>query len=157
VHDRFDRTVKRCEILDLSGSVTADELFTMAATLLARRLNIDPKVLLEKFKAREADSTTVIMPGLAIPHVVVEGKELFELLLVRCRQGIVFGQDQPPVHTVFALVGSPDERNYHLRALMAIAHIVQEPDFTERWLAAPQPEHLRDLLLLSKRERQKEP
>jgi hypothetical protein len=51
------------------------------------------------------------------------------------------------------LVGTRDERNYHLRALMAIAHIGEEPGFVERWLAAPATENLRDLLLLSKRRR----
>ena len=57
------------------------------------------------------------------------------------------------MQVVFVLVGTRDERNYHLRALMSIAHIVQEPDFVKRWLAAPKTEHLRDLLLLSKRKR----
>ena len=51
------------------------------------------------------------------------------------------------------LIGSKDERNYHLQALIAIASIVQEPQFEERWLDARTEEGLRDVLLLSKRER----
>ena len=39
---------------------------------------------------------------------------------------------------------------------MAIAHIVQEGGFGQRWLDAPKAEHLRDILLLSDRERDKE-
>jgi len=39
---------------------------------------------------------------------------------------------------------------------MAIASIVQEPDFMDRWLEAPQTEHLRDILLLSNRQRDTE-
>jgi APA family basic amino acid/polyamine antiporter len=97
----------------------------------------------------------VIQPGLAIPHIIVDGRKLFDVVLVRCRKGVVFREGQPPVQTAFILVGSRDERNYHLRALMAIAHIVQEPDFTERWLAAPDVERLRDILLLSGRERER--
>jgi len=57
------------------------------------------------------------------------------------------------VRVAFILVGSRDERNYHLRALMAIAHIVQEEQFVQRWLGAPKAEHLRDIVLLSGRER----
>ena len=113
-------------------------------------------MLLEKFRAREAESSTVLQPGMAIPHVIVEGEKLFDIVLVRCREGIVFEGVGEPVQTAFILVGSPDERNYHLRALMAIAHIVQEPEFTQRWLAAGDSEHLRDLLLLSGRRRQHE-
>lgn len=40
-----------------------------------------------------------------------------------------------------------------LRALMAIAQIVQEEKFRDRWLAATSPEQLRDLVLLSRRPR----
>jgi mannitol/fructose-specific phosphotransferase system IIA component (Ntr-type) len=58
------------------------------------------------------------------------------------------------VRIAFVLVGSSDQRNFHLRALMAIAHVVQEENFVQRFLAAEHPEQLRDLLLLSNRKRQ---
>jgi len=156
VHDRFDRLVKDCKILDLPKRMSAHDTFILAARALTQRLGVAESTLLEKFKQREADSSTVIQPGLAIPHIIIEGEHLFDILLVRSREGIIFSEDEPPVQTAFILVGSPDERNYHLRALMAIAHIVQEPDFTQRWLAAGDAEHLRDILLLSSRERDRE-
>ena len=155
VQDRFDRLIADCEILDLAEPTTADEMFAQAAKLLSKRLGIDADTLREKLKTRELDSSTVIQPGLAIPHIVVEGENLFDILPIRCREGIVFSTDQPPITTAFILAGSPDERNYHLRALMAIANIVQEPGFNGRWQAAAGPEHLRDILLLSSRQRDK--
>ncbi|MCD4823116.1 MAG: amino acid permease [Phycisphaerae bacterium] len=154
-HDRFDHIVKDCEILDMLGPTSAEKMFAAAAELLAGRLNISAETLQEKFRAREAASSTVIQPGLAIPHIIIEGHHLFDLLLVRCREGIIFDPEQPYVKTAFILIGSSDERNYHLRALMAIANIVQEPGFIEQWLDAPRPEHLRDLILLSSRKRDK--
>ena len=51
------------------------------------------------------------------------------------------------------LLGSMDERNYHLRALMAIAYIAQELDFEQKWLAARNTHDLRDVILLSNRKR----
>ena len=57
------------------------------------------------------------------------------------------------MHTMFILVGSIDERNYHLRALMAVAQVVQGPDFEKRWLGARNTEALRDIVLLSGRKR----
>jgi len=157
IHDRFDQVVRHCEILDLPGPVTVDTVFARAADLLAARLGVPPETLLEKFRAREADSSTMIQPGLAIPHIIVAGEKLFDVLLVRSREGIVFDVGQPYVKTAFILVGSADERNYHLRALMAIAQIVQEEGFMDRWLAAPTTEQLRDLILLSRRPREKQP
>ncbi len=155
IHDRFDFIVKDCEILDLPGPTSADKMFHQVSAVLAERLNLDSAVLLEKLKTREADSSTVIQPGLAIPHIIVEGHHLFDLVLIRCREGIIFDVDKPYVKTVFILVGSSDERNYHLRALMAIAQVVQEKDFSQNWLAAPNVESLRDLVLLSGRTRDK--
>ena len=151
--DRFDRLVQDCPILDLSGVVDAEVLFRRSADELGGRLGIDEQRLLEMFRAREKESSTVIQPGLAIPHVIVPGKGLFEILLVRCKEGVRFAGQDEPVRMAFVLVGSRDERNYHLRALMTIAHIVQEPRFTERWLAAPTGENLRDLVLLAERQR----
>ncbi|MBN2711837.1 MAG: PTS sugar transporter subunit IIA, partial [Planctomycetes bacterium] len=71
----------------------------------------------------------------------------------RCKGGIVFSELNAPVKTAFALLGSPDERNFHLKALVAIAHIVQEPDFERRWLEARNIDQLRDVILLSRRRR----
>jgi len=153
--DRFDQLAQECTILDIGESISARELFHRIAEALAPRLNLAAEHLYELFLARERETSTVIQPGLAIPHVVIEGKGLFDLLLVRCRQGAVFSELHPPVTMVFVLIGSPDERNYHLRALMTIAHIVQEPDFQLRWTQARNVEQLRDVVLLSTREREK--
>ncbi|MBN1554564.1 MAG: amino acid permease [Phycisphaerae bacterium] len=156
VHDRFDRIVQNGPVLDLPERIHAEELFSRAADVLAGRLGVSAKVLREKFLAREEESSTVIQPGLAIPHVIVEGKGKFEVLLVRCREGIVFDEKRPPVHTAFFLVGSANERNFHLRALMAVAHIVEQPEFADRWFAAVDAEHLRDLVVTTIRSRETE-
>jgi mannitol/fructose-specific phosphotransferase system IIA component (Ntr-type) len=153
VQDRFDRLIEDCEILDLPDRTSADEMFAMAAEILAKRLGTDSETLLEKFKAREAESSTAIHPGLAIPHVIVDGEKLFDILLVRCRKGIIFREGQQPVETAFILVGSRDERNFHLRALAAIAQIVQNPSFGKRWMAGRDQQALRDVVLLGERKR----
>jgi len=155
-HDRFDRLVSTCPILDLQGSRTADDVFRAAAAALAPRLDMTEDDLFERFREREAQSSTVVQPGLAIPHVIVPGRSKFEILPIRCREGASFPGQGSEVHVVFILAGSVDERNYHLKALMAVAHVVGEQDFVRRWLAAGEAEHLRDLLLMSGRTREPE-
>ncbi len=44
-------------------------------------------------------------------------------------------------------------RNLHLKALAAIAHIVQHPEFENRWATAKTEDQLKDILLLSERVR----
>jgi mannitol/fructose-specific phosphotransferase system IIA component (Ntr-type) len=95
----------------------------------------------------------VVHPGLAIPHIIVEGQNVFEIVLLRCLPGVTFSELHAPVHTAFVLIGSSDERNFHLKALMSVAHLVQEREFEERWKLARNVEQLRDIVLLSKRKR----
>jgi len=54
------------------------------------------------------------------------------------------------------LIGSRDERNFHLRALASIAQIVQEKEFEDRWLQARREEGIRDVVLMGKRVRKPE-
>ena len=153
IEDRFDKLVRDCRILDIEGQRDAETVFREVATILAGRLRTDEYVLFEKFLHRETEGGTVVQPGFAIPHIVLEGEKKFDVLLVRAREGIKFLGVQEGVKTMFVLAGSKDERNYHLRALMAIAQIAQEKQFEQRWLAARDAEGLRNLILLSTRKR----
>ena len=151
--DRFDKLIEECKIVDIENAISATELFSSAAAALAPRVGVEERQLRQMFLARERESSTVLQPGLAIPHIIVEGKKVFDILLVRCREGAVFSELSPPVTTAFFLIGSSDERNFHLTALMTIAHIIQEPGFHERWRKARDKEGLRDVILLCKRVR----
>jgi APA family basic amino acid/polyamine antiporter len=157
IEDRFDRLIRDCQILDVQGQISAENIFRQVSTILAGRLETDEYVLFEKFLHREAEGGTVVQPGLAIPHIVVEGEHKFDVLLIRARDGINFPNAPDPVKIMFVLAGSKDERNYHLRALMAIAQVAQEKDFEKRWLAARDIEAIRNLILLSTRKRDTAP
>jgi len=49
------------------------------------------------------------------------------------------------------IVGTSDMRNMHLRALAAIAHLVQHPTFEKQWSSAKNEAQLKDILLLGER------
>jgi len=153
VEDRFDHLIKESVVLDLEGSLSRDEFFKEISNFLAGKLGVEPENLAELFIQREEESHTVIRPGLAIPHIIIEGKHKFSVCLVRAREGVIFPGDSSPVHTIFVLVGTRDERNFHLRALAAIAQIAQDKDFDKHWLAARNSEELRDIVLLAERKR----
>ena len=55
---------------------------------------------------------------------------------------------------LFILAGSSDERNFHLRSLMAIAQIVREANFYKNWMWMRDEESLRMLILSSTRKRE---
>ncbi|MHC4495260.1 MAG: amino acid permease, partial [Planctomycetota bacterium] len=157
IEDRFDKLIRECQILDIEGQKDAEEVFREVSAILAERLGSNEYVLFEKFLHRESEGGTVVQPGFAIPHIVVEGQNKFDVLLIRARDGIKFRGVQEPVRIMFVLLGSKDERNYHLRALMAIAQIAQQKDFEQQWLAARDTEAIRNLILLSTRKRDPKP
>jgi len=155
--DRFDGLVERCEVLDLENGMEADKLFQVASESMAERLGLPSDDFLELMRKRELESSTALGPHLAIPHIILEGSGKFDVLLIRCRDGVRFGAEAPNVNAIFVLAGSKDERNFHLRALSAIAQITQSPDFEDRWLNAKGIEGLRDVVLLGERKRHTTP
>jgi amino acid transporter/mannitol/fructose-specific phosphotransferase system IIA component (Ntr-type) len=154
--DRFDRIVENAVILDIQEKTDAHGLFHILADIFAQKFNLPCETLFDLLVKREAESTTAIHDGLAIPHIIVDGNQQFEIIIVRSKQGIQFGEDVPPVNIVFALSGTRDERNFHLKALMAIAQLVQNTDFVLHWMKAGNVEELRNLILLSERVRKGE-
>ena len=153
VFDRFDRLVARCPVLDIERSLTLDAFLGMVAGVLAPRLDVDVAMLAQRFEQREQVRASVLLPGLAIPHVLLEGEGKFEVLLARCREGVVFPGEAECVHTLFVLAGTEDLRTFHLQALSAVAQIIQREDFEKDWLLAPDAEALRALVLRAPRRR----
>ena len=151
--DRFDHLIRKAIILDFDKPMNKDELFEKIASAFSLRLDLNWDIILKKLREREDDSSTVISNDLAIPHIVVETDHDFEILVIRCRKGIFFSETHPEVKIIFSLAGSKKERNFHLKALMAIAQIVQSEDFTKKWEQAIDEEELRHLILLSERKR----
>ncbi len=153
VMDRFDHLVHECEVIDMSRGATREELFRLVAERLARRVGYSAEDLHGMLESRESISTTVVRPGLAIPHLVLEGIESLEVVLVRSKEGVVFAEGERPVTSVFVLAAPPEERNFYLKALVAIAEIAQDPEFDNRWRAARGTEALREVVLAAERRR----
>jgi amino acid transporter len=154
VQDRFDVIVEKCAVVDVPAGTTLEEFTARAAEMMAPRMAVSVERLQELLLEREKQSSTVLGPGLAVPHVVIDGQEKFDILLARSQDGIAFSEEAPKVHAVFVLAGTADERNFHLRTLAAIAQVAQDPAFEKRWLAARDEQALRDLVLLGERRRE---
>ena len=153
VEDRFDKIIKSAKIIDMDKASNMEELFDLLAKEFSELFYAEKEEIKKRIYEREAESTTVIHKGLAIPHIILGKEQRFEIIVVRSKPGIVFEGAREPVHTVFALAGSKDERNFHLQALMAIAQIVQNPSFQNNWNRAKTVNDLRHIILLGERVR----
>jgi len=145
--DRFDWLIEKSVVMDIDHAIGFEEFFKRVAETMSKELGQSPDVIFELLMEREKKMSTAISPGLAIPHIIIDGEHSFSILLARCKDGIIFSEASRPVHTVFVLVGTTDDRDFHLRALATIAEIVQDPRFERRWLRARSERALRDAVL----------
>lgn len=150
--DRFHKMVEDSRVLDIETPLKMEDFFRDVSDILGKDLGLPPQDLFRKFIEREKESSTVLRKGLAIPHIVIEGENIFKILLVRARSGIIFTDDKL-AHIIFILVGSSDERNLHLKVLAAIAQITQNPDFDKKWFKARNIDELKNIVLLAERRR----
>ena len=151
--DRFDALVENARILDLQDGLDLPGLFQEIAWTVAPDLGMRESDIYRCFLSREMESSTVLTDHVAVPHLAIEGEGKFHLLVVRCRNGVCFSEACPDVKAVFALMGSENERNFHLKSLAAIAQLIQDQNFDASWMQAPDAECLRDLILIGPRKR----
>jgi basic amino acid/polyamine antiporter, APA family len=153
--DRFDHLIETCPVLDIEEAIKIEDFFRRVAEVVAGDLEMSVDTVFELLLEREQESSTVLNTYLAIPHIAIRGENHFGILVARCRDGIEFSESAPRVHAAFVLIGTRDERTFHLISLAAVAQIVQEEGFEEKWMAAGNSEALRDLILSGKRVKRK--
>ncbi|MFO7959146.1 MAG: amino acid permease [Candidatus Brocadiia bacterium] len=152
--DRFDRMIQNCDILDLRGPTTREEVFRAISETMAEGTDHSSDELHQLLREREDRSSTVVRPGLAIPHIFLDDLESFRVVLARVSDGVVFDEDHGPVYAVFAVAAPSGERNFYLKTLVAIAEIAQNPEFDRKWQEARGPEALREVVLAAERQRE---
>lgn len=153
VKDEFDRAIESAEFVDFENRLTFSEFLTEFTPRGSSLPGLSPSEFARLLEEREAESSTAISPFAAVPHIITDGTGLFKVFLVRARNGISFSESNPKVRAVFVLVGTRDKRNLHLRALAAIAQVLQTSDFEKRWIAARNQTEIRDLFILTTRNR----
>lgn len=152
VKDKFHHLIEEAEILDVEGPLKMEDFFRHVSSIIGKKLNLDVNYLFDKLIQREKESSTVISKGLAIPHIIAEGKDIFKILISRAKAGIIFSGDEV-VHIIFVLVASSEQRNLHLKVLSAIAQVVQVQAFYKKWFQAQDKNELRNIILLAERRR----
>jgi mannitol/fructose-specific phosphotransferase system IIA component (Ntr-type) len=150
--DLFEELMSACPVMDMAGPTTAEEVFRIAGEKLSPLAGVSAAEISGKLMAREKENTTVIAPGLAIPHITLGGDQPVSLLLVRTRDGATYlDPGQRPVQTTLVIAGSRETRSLHLRIISAIAQLYQRPGFEDMLLAARDTEAIRQVVLNMRR------
>jgi len=150
--ERFEHLMERCPVIELKASLTAEEFAKIVANSLAKRAKLKPEKLFKLLIEREKEREIIIHSGVACLSISIPGSNIFEIMLIRDKEGVTFSQESSSIYAAFVIVYTPDQRIFFLHALMWIVGIAEATDFDRRWLDAQDEEELRDIILASWRE-----
>jgi mannitol/fructose-specific phosphotransferase system IIA component (Ntr-type) len=111
-------------------------------------IGIDRETLLASVLEREAQGSTCLGGGLAVPHGILPEGEPMVGFMALSRDGLDFETpDGRPVHCMVLLATAPDEGDRHLQVLAALARTVgSDRAFQEQLFDSKSPAHAYELL-----------
>ncbi|GIV61359.1 MAG: hypothetical protein KatS3mg044_0225 [Rhodothermaceae bacterium] len=172
----FEELVVRSEVLDLEAPMPFEDLVEEVAAAFAQRLPVTAASLVRGFLDGARHGGMPVTRGVALPHLRVPEIEEPELVLVRCREGILLDaahvlsegtasstehdaaredagtpaegtEERERVYAIFFLVSPEEKPGKHLRTLAYLASRMDESDFVERWRRAGDVVELKETLL----------
>jgi len=158
--DPFDELVTRAQFIDLDKEERFDEIIKKASQVLAQEISYPAEKIEEEIMQGTKVGATPVAHGAALPHMRLHHLIEPELLLIRSKVGVrvdmgkdFWGEHAPggPLHAIFFLISPEENPGQHLRILAKIASHIDEEDFIEQWLAAPNEQNLKEFLLRDER------
>ncbi|MFP4547236.1 MAG: amino acid permease [Fidelibacterota bacterium] len=151
--DNFDNLIKKAKIIDIDEPLDYKGLIKKVAKDIAQNISMEEDEIISRFIKRQEESSTAISGFLAIPHIIIEGKNKLFLIIIRSKKGIRFSDKEDRVKAIFLLGGTQEKRILHLKTIAAIASLVGTKDFQEKWLAIDDFIELKNLMILNERKR----
>ncbi len=151
--DDFDELVKQASVFDIDHRINFDSLLSITIGDIAAKVNLSESEIYKKFYERQSELNTALTPFIAVPHIVTDDDSQMFLVLVRCKDGIKFSNQEDSVKAAFLFGGPYNMRTFHLKILSSIAEIASEDTFPDMWLAAQKEEDLKNLFIMNSRKR----
>ena len=98
-------------------------------------------------------SKIIVHPGVAILSHTIQGRDKFEILLIRSKKGLIISDNVDPINAFVVIVASHDLQNFYHHSLMWFVQIAEKIDFKDEWIDAKDSEEIRDIILSSWRKR----
>jgi mannitol/fructose-specific phosphotransferase system IIA component (Ntr-type) len=145
--DPYAEVVLRAEVWNLPHEAEWDDLMREAVERFSKKHPEHADAIREGLLEAGRHGETPAADGIALPHILLEGVEKYELIAARSLSGLHFPGVEKPVDAVFVLLGSKEGPQRHLRMLAGIARRAEEPSFPGAWAEARDVEDLRKLIL----------
>lgn len=138
--------MKDIMIMDLKASTKAEAIDEMVHQYYVKGIIDDEEVYKKDILAREAESTTGMGDGIAIPHAHDKAVKKPAVLFARSQKGIDYdAMDGQPSHLFFMIAAPEGGDNTHLQALAALSQVLMNPDVVKGLKAATTPDRVQDI------------
>jgi PTS system nitrogen regulatory IIA component len=128
-------------VLGLSAEGTEDTLAQLAAVFPSVVPEASPEAVTAALVKREQVHTTVITPGVAIPHGTVEGLKRMHVILGISPGGIPFcATKEDPVHVFFTILSPAGREAEHIKLLARVSRLIGHPGFIDDVRTAGSPD-----------------
>ena len=118
--------------LDLKGTTKTGVLMELADVIAASDPRFDSRKLFEAITERESKKSTIIMPGVAVPHGYCGDVQGIIGAMGYSRAGIEYDDlDKEPVHLIFLILMDESSREKHLKTLTRLLELLNSPGFRE--------------------------
>ena len=107
----------------------------------------DPNKFKEAILAREAQSTTGIGEGIAIPHAKTSAVKAPAIVFGRSKEGLNYESlDGQPAHLFFMIAASEGANNAHLQTLSRLSSFLMDKDFRKKLETATSVDEVLDAI-----------
>jgi PTS system nitrogen regulatory IIA component len=138
----------RGSIVGSSGAANKKQALAALADLAGRAFGIDAEEAAQALAAREAEGSTGVGYGVALPHARLKGLDRMRAAFLRLEQPVQFDAvDDQPVDLLFALFAPPHADSEHLRALAQVSRRLRHGDLRERLRKARTTDAIHALLV----------
>ena len=135
-------------VLGCSASTVDDVLKLLSEQAASFGIASDAEALYAAFKAREAEGTTGMMGGFAIPHAKSDAVTQSAIIVDKFDEGVAWpSMDDMPITCAIALLTPASEAGTtHLQLLSKVAVLLMNEDFRTSVQAADDPDKIVELI-----------
>lgn len=151
--DNFDNLIKKSKIINIDGKQNFESLLRNIIDDISEEINMPKEEIISRFLIRQEKCNSAVSSFLAIPHIIIDGKDKIFLRIIRCKDGIKFTEEEDAVKAVFILCGTKDKRVLHLKTIASIATLVGHNNFEGKWQSINNTIELKNLMILNSRKR----
>ncbi|NQE01405.1 PTS fructose transporter subunit IIABC [Enterococcus gallinarum] len=141
-----DLLLKDAMIMDLQATDKKGAIDEMVAKLYEVGRISDIAVYKEGILAREAQTSTGLGDGIAMPHAKNQAVNEATVLFAKSKTGVDYeALDGQPTYLFFMIAASEGANDTHLQALAALSRLLIDPEFVEKLKKAPTADAVQQL------------